>query len=66
MLNFFLQFEGKEFVYHKPTQSPINPPYEEAMSLLSITNLGKGEGVVLQGPSMTIADFKANKAKKKS
>ncbi|KAF7398491.1 hypothetical protein HZH66_006388 [Vespula vulgaris] len=29
-----LNFEGKEYKYHEPVQSPIAPPYEEALSLL--------------------------------
>ncbi|KAJ8669973.1 hypothetical protein QAD02_001232 [Eretmocerus hayati] len=61
-----LDFEGKEFHYCKPTQSPISPPYEEAMSLLSITNLGKDPtSVTLQGPNMTLDDFKNARIKKK-
>ena len=59
------QFNGKKFEYCKPTQSPINPPYQEAMALLSITNLNKDESVTLQGSSMTVAEYKASKISKK-
>jgi len=29
-----LQYEGKKYVYHEPVQTPIAPPYAEALSLL--------------------------------
>ncbi|XP_011500039.1 PREDICTED: putative tRNA (cytidine(32)/guanosine(34)-2'-O)-methyltransferase [Ceratosolen solmsi marchali] len=63
-----LDFEGQKFEYCKPTQSPINPAYEEAISLLSVINLGKDSAsCTLQGSSMTIDDFKSQyKTKKRS
>ncbi|XP_051153080.1 putative tRNA (cytidine(32)/guanosine(34)-2'-O)-methyltransferase [Leptopilina boulardi] len=39
-----LDFEGTSFEYCKPIQSPIAPPYQEAMNLLQKTRLGKADG----------------------
>ena len=37
-----LQLEdGKEYRYHEPTQSPINPPYSEACLLKKLDQLAK-------------------------
>jgi len=37
-----LQLEdGKEYVYHEPTQGPINPPYSEACLLKKTDQLAK-------------------------
>lgn len=33
--------DGKEYHYHKPTQSPINPPYSEACLLRKLDQLAK-------------------------
>ena len=42
---FFLQLdESKEYVYHPPTQSPINPPYKLACELRRTDQLAKPEG----------------------
>ena len=38
---FFPQLDGKEYEYHPPTQSPINPPYQEACQLKRTDQLAK-------------------------
>jgi len=35
--------DGKEYRYHEPTQSPINPPYSEACLLKKLDQLAKPE-----------------------
>ena len=39
-----LQLDGKEYEYHPPTQSPINPPYQEACQLKRTDQLAKPFG----------------------
>ena len=56
------QFEGKEYTYHEPVQTPIAPPYQEALTLLEDrdTDFRRFDvNVVVDNlNSMTIADFK--------
>lgn len=47
-----LDLEGTSFKYYEPTQSPIAPPYQEAMNLLQKTRLGKADGSVVMINSM--------------
>ena len=42
----YLQLDGKEYEYHPPTQSPINPPYQEACQLKRTDQLAKPFGDV--------------------
>ena len=37
----YLQLEGRDYQYHPPTQSPINPPYKEACQLRRTDKLSK-------------------------
>lgn len=64
-----LNFEGKEYTYHEPVQTPIDPPYQEALSLLADrdTDFRRPDvSVVVDNlNSMTISDFK-KQAKQKS
>ncbi|XP_076176509.1 tRNA methyltransferase 7-32 isoform X2 [Ptiloglossa arizonensis] len=57
-----LDYEGKEYKYHEPVQTPIAPPYEEALSLLENrdTDFRKSDvSVVIDNlNSMSILDFK--------
>ncbi|XP_053993913.1 putative tRNA (cytidine(32)/guanosine(34)-2'-O)-methyltransferase [Hylaeus volcanicus] len=63
-----LDYEGKEYKYQAPVQTPIAPPYEEALSLLGNrdTDYRKANvSVVIDNlKSMSILDFK-NQAKQK-
>lgn len=57
-----LDFEGKEYTYHDPVQTPIAPPYEEALTLLENreTDFRRSDvSVVVDNlNSMTLEDFK--------
>ncbi|XP_076759905.1 tRNA methyltransferase 7-32 isoform X2 [Xylocopa sonorina] len=57
-----LDYEGKEYTYHEPVQTPIAPPYQEALSLLENrdTDFRRPDvSVVVDNlNSMTISDFK--------
>ncbi|XP_060596192.1 tRNA (cytidine(32)/guanosine(34)-2'-O)-methyltransferase-like [Ruditapes philippinarum] len=39
--NYPLKLPGRDYEYHKPTQSPINPPYQEACHLRRTDQLAK-------------------------
>ena len=41
MFFFTPQLPGRDYEYHKPTQSPINPPYQEACHLRRTDQLAK-------------------------
>ncbi|XP_076675937.1 tRNA methyltransferase 7-32 [Andrena cerasifolii] len=57
-----LDYEGKEYRYHEPVQTPIAPPYEEALSFLESggTDFRNADfSVVIDNlKSMSLADFK--------
>ncbi|XP_046427051.1 putative tRNA (cytidine(32)/guanosine(34)-2'-O)-methyltransferase [Neodiprion fabricii] len=57
-----LEYEGKEYKYHEPNQSPISPPYEEAITLLEKGKLQlKKPGTsltVFNEPECSISAFK--------
>lgn len=57
-----LEYQGKEYRYHEPEQSPITPPYEEAISLLEKGKLQlKKPGTsltVFNQSETTISEFK--------
>ncbi|KAG7198657.1 hypothetical protein KM043_006014 [Ampulex compressa] len=57
-----LNYNGKEYKYHEPVQTPIAPPYEEALSLLESrdTDFRKADvSVVIDNQSpKSIEDFK--------
>lgn len=59
---YLFQFEGKEYTYHEPVQTPISPPYKEALSLMEDrdTDFRRFDvNVVVDNlSSMTIEDFK--------
>ncbi|KAK2576876.1 hypothetical protein KPH14_005502 [Odynerus spinipes] len=63
-----LDFEGKEYTYHEPVQSPIAPPYEEALALLedSSTDFRKaGVSVVIDSDRpMSLSEFKEQARRK--
>ncbi|EZA49978.1 hypothetical protein DMN91_011406 [Ooceraea biroi] len=57
-----LDYEGKEYEYHEPVQTPISPPYATALSLLANkdTDFRKADVSVVienEGPS-SISEFK--------
>ncbi|XP_017890866.1 putative tRNA (cytidine(32)/guanosine(34)-2'-O)-methyltransferase [Ceratina calcarata] len=64
-----LDFEGKEYTYHDPVQTPIAPPYEEALALLENrdTDFRRSDvSVVVDNMnSMTISDFKKQAKQKR-
>lgn len=51
---FSFQYQGKEYKYHEPNQSPITPPYEEAIALLE-----KGR-LQLKKPGASLTVFNQN------
>lgn len=57
-----LDFEGKTYTYHEPVQTPISPPYKEALSLMEDrdTDFRRFDvNVVVDNlSSLTIEDFK--------
>lgn len=57
-----LDFEGKKYTYHEPVQTPISPPYKEALSLMEDrdTDFRRFDvNVVVDNlSSLTIEDFK--------
>lgn len=65
-----LDFEGKEYKYHEPVQSPIAPPYEEALALLedSSTDFRKsGVSVVIDNERpMSLSEFKEQVRRKQT
>ncbi|XP_076237110.1 tRNA methyltransferase 7-32 isoform X2 [Calliopsis andreniformis] len=64
-----LDYEGKEYTYHEPVQTPIDPPYAEALSLLGNrdTDFRKANvSVVIDNlSSMSISDFKKQAKEKR-
>ncbi|XP_033338234.1 tRNA methyltransferase 7-32 [Megalopta genalis] len=64
-----LNYGGKEYKYHEPVQTPIAPPYEQALSLLENrdTDFRKADvSVVIDNiNSMTISDFKEQAKRKR-
>lgn len=61
-LYLLFQFEGKEYTYHEPVQTPIAPPYQEALDLLEDrdTDFRRSDvNVVVDNLNfMTISDIK--------
>lgn len=64
-----LDYEGKEYTYHEPVQTPIDPPYAEALSLLGNreTDVRKSDvSVVIDNlSSMSLFDFKKQAKEKR-
>nr|XP_034170949.1 putative tRNA (cytidine(32)/guanosine(34)-2'-O)-methyltransferase [Osmia lignaria] len=64
-----LNYEGKKYKYHEPVQTPISPPYEEALSLMGNrdTDIRKLDvSVVIDNlNSMTISEFKKQARQKR-
>jgi len=51
--NYPLKLDGKEYVYHPPVQTPIHPPYEQAVALKKKGGLAKLSSNMI---SLSLAD----------
>ncbi|XP_066598030.1 tRNA (cytidine(32)/guanosine(34)-2'-O)-methyltransferase-like [Prorops nasuta] len=59
-----LNFDGKEYKYHEPVQTPISPPYAEALALLETqsTDFRRSDKCVVIDNSLpkSLSDFKSS------